>query len=54
VEIIADTVYGFGGWGNLVAGKDYLAEDSVVRIYKGKIYERRGVYITWPSRETIT
>lgn len=46
--IEVDGVYlTYGNFGNFVAGKLYLAEDSEVGIYKGKIYFRRGVLIRW-------
>lgn len=38
-----------GGWGNFIAGQEYLAEDANVDIYKSGIFVRRGIYITWPS-----
>jgi hypothetical protein len=39
----------YGGWGNMVAGKAYLAEDSEVGQYKARIYFRKSVFITWKA-----
>ena len=38
-----------GGWGNLVAGTQVLAQDTESRIWMGQIYERKSTYIIWPT-----
>lgn len=47
VAVINELVYIYGGWGTMVNGKQYLANDSTVKIYKAGIYVREGTYITW-------
>lgn len=49
VEVINGTILTTGGWGSLVVGKWYLAEDETFRIYKGRIYEKRGIWFQWPD-----
>lgn len=49
VAVLYNTVVAFGGWGTLIPGKEYLAQDAEISIYKGEIFQRRGVYITWPA-----
>lgn len=38
-----------GGWGTLVPGNEYPAEDSTTGIYKGGIWFRRTVLIKYPD-----
>lgn len=49
VAVIFGSVVAYGGWGNLVEGQYYPAEDSKTDVYKGKIYYRRTVAIKWTN-----
>jgi len=49
IAIVNGTLLKYGGWGVFVSGQQYLAYDSELRLYKGRIYERRSVYITYPE-----
>lgn len=37
---VGTTLYFLYGWGSLVVGDEYLAEDATYKIWKGNIYER--------------
>lgn len=49
VEVIFGSVVSFGGWGTLVEGQYYAAEDSKTDVYKGRIYYRRTIAIKWTN-----
>lgn len=39
----------YGNFGTFVPGRLYLAEDTEVGFYKGKIYFRKSIYIKWKA-----
>ncbi len=39
--LVFDEIYEINGWGSLVVGQEYLAEDATMRCWKGHIYERQ-------------
>jgi len=51
IAFVNGTRVQYGGWNQamFVPGAQILADDSDVTIYKGNIYQRRSVYITWPT-----
>lgn len=54
ISVVNNRIFTFGNWGQFTPGQQVLAADTDSGIYKGRIYYRRSVYITWPNIATQT